>query len=287
MTASRHRGQRSVNEEGYAIVAAVASIVVFATMALAVMAMARTSVVSGGAMIDHARAVAAADAGIALGLDGIISPDQTARWSLDGRSRQLSFDGAALTIRIEDEQGKIPVNRLDDDLVRRMVAELGLTGERAEIAVDSYLDWIDEDDEPRPHGAEQGYYARQGIAPRNGSLLTVGEIAGIRGWDAQMVARLQPFATVNIGNNPFRPDFASPLAIRVMYGPDSPQAIERERELRGQVTAIDLDSEQSRVGRPLTIVVEARLPGGARARRKAVVELTGAPTRPYVVLAYE
>ncbi len=275
---------RRDHEDGYAIVAAVGAIAVVAVMALTVLTMARVAVESGSATIGRARAAAAADAGTALALSGLIAPDRATRWSLDGRARRLPFGDAQLTIRIEDEQGKVPINRLDTELVANLIAEVGLTGQQARVAADSLLDWLDDDDEPRPDGAEADYYAPRGIRPRNGGVLSVGEVAEVRGWDQQSASQLPSFTTINIGNNPFRPDNASPAAIRVMLGRNSPQAIQREREARGQVTAIDLDDRETRVGRPVTIVVESRLPDGASAQRRTTIELTGAPTRPYVVL---
>jgi general secretion pathway protein K len=70
-------------------------------------------------------------------------------------------------------------------------------------------------------------------------------------------------------------------------GVDSPAAINRQRELDGQRTAIELGEDIDLVGRPLMISVEAIRPSGARAVRQMVVELTGSAVRPYVVRAYE
>ncbi|WP_150531637.1 hypothetical protein, partial [Staphylococcus aureus] len=62
-------------EEGYALVAAVASIAVFATMALAVLDTARMGLADAGAEQAQMQAVAAADAGIAFGLSKILGND--------------------------------------------------------------------------------------------------------------------------------------------------------------------------------------------------------------------
>lgn len=279
--------KRKQGDSGYAIVAAVASIAVFAIMALVVMSSARTAIVAGTAEVEQARAAAAADAGVAIGINALFETDVANRWSIGGRPHVLTFGDVQLTVSLEDEQGKIPINRLDDEAIDRLVLAMGYSGEQAEIARDSFLDWIDDDDEPRPFGAENSYYEPRGKRVRNGALLAPSDLANIRGFDAEHVARIAPFLTVNIGNNPFLTDHADPVAIRVMLGDRAPELASRERELAGQTTAIEFTDTSSRTGRPVTIHVEAKTARDGRAERRAIVELTGSRQRPYVVLSYD
>lgn len=271
------------------MVAVVASIAVFAMMAGAIVAATRGSIVAARAEIDHAQASAAADAGLAIAIQGLLSTDAAYRWSIDGRQRRLDFGQAHLVIRIEDERGKVPISLIDADQLTRLLEEIGLGGERLRVARDSLLDWVDDDDEPRPDGAERSYYQPSGFAPRNGSLLTIEELARVRGFDAALVERLRPAITVNYGSGPFDARNAHPLALGIMLegGVDSPLAIQRKRELSGQVTAIELESQAERIGKPLSIFVEATLSDGAQARRTEIVELTGSDLRPYVVRSFE
>lgn len=277
------------SESGYALVAAVASIAVFATMALTIMTATRASVVEGTAEVRQAQAAAAADAGVALAISGLLSDDIADRWSIDGRTRRIPFGQAMLNIHVEDERGKVPLNRLDEHYVTALLEAFGLSGDRLRIAIDSLLDWTDDDDEPRPFGAEAEYYAPRGIRPRNGALLSVDELGLVRGFDPLLVRRIGEIATTSFGNGSFDARYAQPLAIGIMQGggENSPAAIDRARELAGQRTAIELATEGDLVGRPLTIVVDASLAGGGRARRRAIIELTGAALRPYVVRSYD
>lgn len=276
-------------ESGYALVAAVASIAVFATMALTIMTVTRASVIGGAAEVRQAQAAAAADAGVALAISGLLSDDIADRWSIDGRTRRIPFGQAMLAIHLEDERGKVPLNRLDEHYVTALLEALGLSGDRLRIAIDSLLDWIDDDDDPRPFGAEAEYYAPRGIRPRNGALLSVDELGLVRGFDPLLVRRIGEIATTSSGHGSFDSRYAQPLAIGIMQGggEDSPAAIDRAREQAGQRTAIELATEGDLVGRPLTIVVDASLAGGGHARRRTVVELTGAAARPFVVRSYD
>ncbi len=276
-------------EAGYALVAAVAAIVVFAMLALGQVTGMRAAVISGEAEIEQARAAAAVDAGVALAIYRLLDSDDRTRWTMDGRVREARFDAARLLVRIDDERGKIPLNLIDEGQVRAMLESVGVVGEANEVARDSFLDWLDDDDEPRLNGAESAWYARQGQTIRNGPLSSVGEMARIRGFTPRLVAQLAPFVTVHFAGGVFEIRYSQPKALAVMYGEGGggPQAIARARELAGQTTALDFVDAKQVVGRPLGVHVVALLPGGGRAERTVIIELTGTELRPYVVRAYE
>jgi general secretion pathway protein K len=275
-------------EAGYALVAAVASLLVFGLLALGVAQSMRGTIVSGGSEIEAARAAAAADAGIAIAIHHLLADDPRGRWPIDGRPIAVRFDSADIVVRVIDERGKVPLNLIEEQELTPLLRAAGLEGQRLRIARDSFLDWRDEDEEPRLEGAEAAYYRPFDVAPPNNLIASVSELGRIRGFDAALVERLRPAVTVHFGSGPFDPRFAHPMAIGAMLqgGADSPAAIARARELRGQRTAIALDGDVELIGRPLTVMVDARLPSGARARRALVIELTGADRRPYVVRGF-
>jgi len=279
---------RRRGEDGYALIAAVAAIFIFALLALSGISAMRAAVITGTAEVDSAKAAAAADAGVALAIHHLLDPDDRARWTIDGQTRRARFDDAILAVRVEDERGKVPLNLLEEAQVTAMLEAVGLEGQALRTARDSFLDWVDDDDEARADGAERRYYAPLGYAPRNAGLSSVGELGRIRGFSPALVARLSHFVTVNFGAGAFDVRFAQPAAIGVMYGggEDGPAAIARARELAGQRTALAFGDAADVIGRPLSIHVEATLPTGARAERTVVIELTGTDTRPYIVRSW-
>jgi general secretion pathway protein K len=271
------------------MVAAVAGIAVFAMMSLALVQSSEGEIMSVSAEVGQAKAAAAADAGIALALNGLLARDRANRWSIDGRKRRVRFDESQLDIRVEDERGKVPLNLLDEEFATSLVETLGFgIGNAADIARDSLLDWIDEDDEPRPNGAEAQFYRGLRLRPRNGPPQSIDEIAAVRGFTPALVAKMRPFVTVHFGSGSFDARFGQPLAIGIMQGGGigGPAVINRQRELDGQRPAIELGDDFSLEGRPLMIVVEARRTDGTRAERRMVIELTGSSARPYVVRSY-
>jgi len=276
-------------EEGYALVAAVASIAVFAAMALLVLSATRMGIEDARAEQGRLQAGAAADAGIAIALSNLLANDDVQRWTADARVRRLTFGQAALRIRVVDERGKVPIGAMNEGQATRLLEQAGLSGDRLLIARDSLLDWIDNDRDTRPFGAEADYYQAAGVVPPGSTLTSVEELGLIRGFDAATVARLKPFVTVFTIMSGFDDKYADPRAIAVMSkaGAGDPTAIQRSRERAGQRTALAFVSTGDLFNRPLSIEVDADLPDGAHARRHAVVELTGASARPYLVRAYE
>jgi general secretion pathway protein K len=278
-------------EEGYALIAAVVSIVVFAMMALTIINATRGATLMASAEADRARLSAAADAGVALAIQGLMAKDPAQRWSIDGNARRETFDGMALTIVVEDERGKIALNLINKAQVERMFAAFGLDGLELEAAVDGFMDWRDQDDDVRPRGAEFESYAPRKLKPRNGELRSLGELALISGVGPALAIRIAPVATVNFGaNGEFDPRYASPFAVRVSAD-DEPSSgfAERERALErgGAIEAFRPKRTDSLIGRPLTVRVDASRGQGAHARRTIIIELTGADVRPYVIRARE
>ncbi len=262
-----------------------ASILVFALIALMVIEASRGTIVAASAEADRARVQAAADAGVSIALRDLVNSGPGGAVPIDGRVRRLNFDGATLAIAIQDERGKIALNALEDQQARRMFAELGLSGEPLDIATDSFLDWLDEDEEARTNGAERTFYAPLRIHPRDGALRSVAEVALIRGVGKALADRLESVATVHYGVGSFEPAHASLMAIRVIEGEEGGaiDLLNRQRELAGQRTALEITQKGALIGRPLTIEVEARLGQTTRTRLRQIVILTGRAASPYAL----
>ena len=269
-------------EAGYALIAAVAVIAVFAALALAIGTATRISIASGAGDLARARADAAADAGLAIAEHDLAAGDEAMLALLHGRQREIEFAGSHLRVHVIDERGKIPLNHIEEDVITRMFQTAGLSGPELEIASDSLLDWLDDDDQPRPNGAESAYYAGQGIAPRNGGLASVDELARVRGVGPRLAERLRPYVTVDPSAQPFDPSYAQPQAVAAMSAGGDASA---DAGPGDEQVALDTTTLKDLINRPLTITVDADAPGGGHAHHEAVVVLTGKPDQPYLIHA--
>lgn len=156
-------------------------------------------------------------------------------------------DIGSISIEIEAQDGKINLNALVGesgnpdavmvDRCERLFDILAIPD--AEAHVDALIDWIDQDDDPRPAGAEAGYYASQpeGIECKNAPLDTLEELKVIAGFNAEDVEVLLPHVTV-YGSKQIHLNSASPevlYALAQEMDPDTAEMIaqqSRERPYR-------------------------------------------------------
>lgn len=271
---------RRHGDDGYAMVAAIAALAVFGYIAFAMLAAERGHLADVAATRAQARLAAAADGALVLAAERLRTD-----WRIDSRVYRETIDGVAVTLRIEDERGKIRLNQLTDDQVRRMFEAADAPPMRVAALTDAFLDWRDGDDERRADGAERDDYARRGIMPRNGNLHSVGELAFIAGLDRRTFDRIAPAATVFFGTGSFSPETAQPLAIAVMTeaGEDSPEAIERQRALAGQRTALEFTDRPDLRGRPLTVRIRAEDGDGGRLEQATIIEYPAGASGPWTV----
>jgi general secretion pathway protein K len=115
----------------------------------------------------------------------------------------LPVDGGAISVSIEDAQGRFNLNNLvqnnaksqtDFDVFWRLLQNLKLDPNLANAVVD----WIDADNVTSPGGAEDIDYLNLKTPYRaaNQPLASVDELRLVRGFDAKTVRLLLPFVTV-------------------------------------------------------------------------------------------
>jgi len=81
------------------------------------------------------------------------------------------------------EGKRLNLNKASREDLLNFFEEEGFSPERAEVMAESLLDWIDGDNEHRPSGAEEDFYAPRGYQPRNGPLAYLDEVVLVRGFD--------------------------------------------------------------------------------------------------------
>lgn len=277
-------------DRGFALIAVLIACAALAGLAYDIILQNRTAIVEAQAEVDRAHLENAANSAIALAEAGLSAPDTNARWPIDATPRELTEDGIALTIAVEDERGKIPLNVLSETEARRMFELAGARDRGLDTVTDGFLDWRDDDDERRPFGAESPDYAAAGYRARDGDVTAVGELARIHGMTPQLYARLAPVVTLWFGESGgFSERTASPLAVAVMTGPDdananaAPQPLAVARRGAQPLPEGDLNLR----GRRLTVRVVARDARGGVLHRAAVIEFTGNIANPVWLRAIE
>ena len=267
---------------GYAMLAAILGIAAFSYVSFEVIAENRGVISEVQAESERAKLRSACDAGMALAVSGLASKNKKLQWPIDGSKRTLKFDDVDLTIIVEDERGKIPLNGINEDQVRELFKAAGITSPRLDILVDGYEDWIDPDNDRRLNGAEAPQYLSAGYKPRNGGFHTVSELRMLKGMDDTLYAQVAPSLTVFFGETGgFSESTSQILALEALseIGPSSPEVIRRQQELAGLRPAQDVSTPPYLIGRTLTVRVQAKR-AGAQMTRSGILELTGNSDQP-------
>ena len=87
-----------------------------------------------------------------------------------GMKYRVAVDIGAVEILYEGENGKIDISTVSEETAAAFfTAWTGDANRGREIAA-SLADWTDNNDDPRPYGAESAWYLNRGYLPRNGPL---------------------------------------------------------------------------------------------------------------------
>jgi len=126
----------------------------------------------------------------------------------DQWARPIDFpdESGDLRVTIEEENGKLNLNYVAGpsgefnpgyaEPATRLMKELKFP---ADDLLDALADWIDSNDLPKPGGGESAYYStrKPPCVASNGPLLTLEELAMVRGFDTKTFSGVAPFVTVH------------------------------------------------------------------------------------------
>jgi general secretion pathway protein K len=148
-------------------------------------------------------------------------------WAMPIKNYALG-DGL-LSAQIQDERGKLNLNDLAADAgnpqqkkakIQRFERLFALLQINSDL-VDTLVDWVDQDDNPQPAGAESLYYQSQRPAyrPANGALQALGDLRLVKGFTPELIERLSRYVTVypNEGGAPVNINTADPIVIQSLH----------------------------------------------------------------------
>ncbi len=194
------------DERGFALLVALWLLVALSVVGMQLAVRARDGRRTSANVQESARALAAADAGVAharLLLDRRLregaSPDSPLdpwvhlEWVLPD-SQVMA--GSGYGVRLRDAGSALHLNRCAEDELRRLLVALRVDAGEADRIAQAAMDWRDADDLHRGRGAERGAYGGAAVLPRNGPFLTVGELRHVRGVTPEIFALVRPHLTV-------------------------------------------------------------------------------------------
>jgi len=170
--------ENSFNQKGIALITVILIVVVLVAVVIELNRLSRADIYDAVNISDGIRLSYIAKSGVyaAAAILGNSPNDYDTLRDDWAKMESISLQSGALfnngyfIAHMEDETGKIPINKLvsgseENEEVKAMLIrlllqpEFGLTRSQAEEIVASIKDWIDADDEPTPGGAESSFYA--------------------------------------------------------------------------------------------------------------------------------
>jgi general secretion pathway protein K len=148
---------------------------------------------------------------------GQLPQDPSKEDPFEGGWRDESLGAATFRVRLIDQGGKININRVNEETLRRIFTNLGVEVPLRDILVDSIMDWRDPDDLHRTNGAESDYYLA--LTPpytaKNGPFDSVEEMLWVRGVTAELFYGYSDYDDL-ARDNPRR------IGLREIFTVDSP-----------------------------------------------------------------
>ncbi len=296
-------------QRGIALVAVLWALVLLAVIAATVLSESRTQSRLARNFLDAAQAEALADGGVYRAMEGLARPVASGGWRVDGTVYAWARPEGEVRIRIEDEGGKIDLNRANGRLLRNLFLAAGLEPQRAEALAAAVQDFRDADHTRRPDGAEDSDYAGAGLphGAKDAPFDAVEELAQVTGMTRKIYRAVAGAITVH--GRTRRPDakVAPPLVIAALRGggaaapatldpigilpPPPSRAPMPGADVPGvvdpSVTVLYLGPTAHRSrSRTFTIHAEARTRAGGLFTRRAVVRMTARATPPFKILAW-
>ncbi len=275
-------------QRGLALVVVLWVLVLLALVAASFSRTTRTEVNLARNLVENAQAEALADAGVHLAILALLDPDPAKRPRADGTPYRIAFGGAEITVSVQDEGGKIDLNRAPDELLRGLFVSLGVEPAEADALVDAIADFRDPDDLRRLNGAEDRDYEDAGLpwGAKDAPFEAVEELQQVLGVTVPLYQALRPALTVYNAKGGIDPAVAPREVLMALPGMDEDQAEAQVAARAGgaegaaPVLAAEGVAQRSR-GQFLTLRAEAHDPSGAIFVREAVVEITRNRQQPY------
>jgi general secretion pathway protein K len=233
-------------------------------------------------LVENAKAEALADAGVQRAVLGLLDPDETRAWRADGTLYQFTLGEGVVWIRLQDEAGKIDLNRAPDQLLLALFRAVGLQVNDAASLVDAIADFRDRDNERRPAGAEDPDYVAAGLpdGAKDAPFEVADELLQVLGVDRDLYERIAPNLTVYSARRQVDRAVAPAAVLRVL--PDiTPTEVDEILSTRRAGTKITLPQPDT-----VTVTSEASTASGGAFIRRAVLQRTGNPTQPFQVLEW-
>lgn len=240
-----------------------------------------------------AQARALAEGGVYYAILILLNTPDIGKLTASGGVGAYRFGPGTVSLKIQDEAGRIDLNRADNQLFDDLLASVGVGDDQRLGLIDKLQDWRDGDDQKRLQGAEKAQYEAMGLAygPKDAPFEAVEEILQIPGMTRALYKRIRPALTVHSRRKEVNLEVAPPVVLKAVPGLDY-QSFDQEQEEQAQELApgeLMPRLEQRYAGRSKGRVFSIAALGdvsGTKAQVSAAVTISRNPWRPFTILSW-
>lgn len=236
----------------------------------------RTATLIARNLTENAKAEALADAGVERAMLGLLDADRKTAWRADGRSYELRLGEGIVRIRLEDEAGKIDVNRAPGRILQRLFVAVGIGDEEARALVDAILT------ARRQVSPEAGGDVATSVVSEGSERQPFDRLDGLSrlpGMRPDIVAQLAPYLTVYSGREQYDAAVAPPLLRQIL-----PEAVASPAEADATDRVAGAGPSEGSI--IVLVLAEAATATGGEFAREAVLQRTDDPAKPFRVLLW-
>lgn len=281
-------------QHGIALITVIWMLAFLTVLAAGVTVVARSDIQLARNVKGMTQARSEAEGGIYYAVTRLIDASGT-KWIGNGSTYRVPGPGMKVEVTVQDEAGRIDINVADADLLRSLFIAGGADAELADECADAVMDWRDEDQLRRTHGAEWDDYVEAGVSyvPRNGKFLSIDELQMVLPVTREIFQLIRPALTIYNGGKGVNPALAPGIAMLAISnsGPDSVAEYMANREASpGRMVTAGMPQVNRRFvaavgGKVFQISALATTDSGLSASVTAVVRLQTTDTqKPFMIL---
>jgi general secretion pathway protein K len=152
----------------------------------------------------NAAASAAADGAVYQAIFALANPREEQRPALDGNLREFSIGRSVVTLRLEDENGRINPNLASVRLLEGLLRAVGTEAGAAADLADAITQWVGSANRLRSTDELAAEYRAAGLnyAPPETPVESLDELLRVRGMTAQQFAAIRPHLSLFGGREP-------------------------------------------------------------------------------------
>ena len=259
--AARVRHQR-----GFALLLVLWAMVLLSLIGARIAASGRAEAQLAANVRDAAVTEAAADGAVQEAAFHLLDPSP-ARWAAGDAARGLAMPGAAVTVRIESEDGKVNPNLASAALLEALLRETGADARAARQVADAILAW--RFPWSRAAGASDPQIAAYraaglGYAPPGAPFRSLDEVGAVLGMTPALLARVRPYLS--------------------LYADAEPDAASASRPVLAALSALNGGATPPRNAGPadeprvVSVTAAALGPNGTRFARHAILRVSAQPS---------